>query len=155
MINRGRFTASIDGDFVVFLIGMRINMPLKAHKWGPIFLSMPKMLRELEQHKQAGLLHRELLFGRVILLVQYWRSLEQLLTYAGNRDFQHLAAWQAYYKAAKDGSVGIWHETYLVKAGQYESLYVNMPTFGLGAAGQIIEAIGAKHSARGRLGMAG
>lgn len=30
-----RMTAKVDGDFVVFLIGMRINKPLKLHKWIP------------------------------------------------------------------------------------------------------------------------
>jgi len=27
-VQRGRYTADIDGDFVVFLIGMRLNHPL-------------------------------------------------------------------------------------------------------------------------------
>lgn len=152
MIQKGRFTAAIDGDFVVFLIGMRINAPLQAHKWGPVFMSMPRMLRELRKNEQAGLLHCEMFFGRTMLMVQYWRSLEQLLDYAVNKDMQHLPAWHAYYKAAKDGSVGIWHETYRVTAGRHESLYVNMPRFGLGAAGDIFEATGARHSARGRFG---
>jgi hypothetical protein len=31
--NPGRVAADFDGDFVVFLIGMRINKPLKIHKW--------------------------------------------------------------------------------------------------------------------------
>ena len=30
MIRRERLTAQIDGDFVVFLIGMRIDAPLKV-----------------------------------------------------------------------------------------------------------------------------
>lgn len=32
MIQGERLTASLDGDFVVFLIGMRINQPLKLHR---------------------------------------------------------------------------------------------------------------------------
>jgi hypothetical protein len=35
MIHRERLTATIDGDFVVFLIGMRLNQPWKVHKWWP------------------------------------------------------------------------------------------------------------------------
>ena len=31
-----RVTAEIEGDFVVFLIGMRINKPWKVHKWLPV-----------------------------------------------------------------------------------------------------------------------
>ena len=41
-----RMAAQIEGDFVVFLIGMRINKPWKLHKWLPVFLAMPKMLKE-------------------------------------------------------------------------------------------------------------
>ena len=33
------------------------------------------------------------------------------------------------------GDIGIWHETYLVPAGSYESIYSNMPRFGLAVAG--------------------
>ncbi len=32
------------------------------------------------------------------------------------------------------GKVGLWHETFVVPAGSYESVYVNMPPFGLGEA---------------------
>jgi hypothetical protein len=41
-----------------------------------------------------------------------------------------------------DGSVGIWHETYKVAAGDYENIYVNMPLFGLGKAGTVQPARG-------------
>jgi len=44
-----RMTAQIEGDFVIFLIGMRINKPLLVHKWIPAALSMPRMLRELTE----------------------------------------------------------------------------------------------------------
>jgi Monooxygenase af470-like len=43
-----RVTGRIEGDFVVFLIGMRINKPWKLHKWIPVARAMPKMLKELE-----------------------------------------------------------------------------------------------------------
>ena len=43
-----RVTAEIEGDFVVFLIGMRINKLWKVRKWLPVFVAMPRMLRELE-----------------------------------------------------------------------------------------------------------
>ena len=32
-IHPGRYTAEIEGDFVVFLIGMRLNRPWKLHRW--------------------------------------------------------------------------------------------------------------------------
>ncbi len=50
-----------------------------------------------------------------------------------------------------DGSVGVWHETYLVAAQQYESVYVNMPEFGLGRAGRLEPATGALKTAQERM----
>ena len=43
-----RVTAEIEGDFVLFLIGMRINKIWRPDKWLPVFLAMPRMLKELE-----------------------------------------------------------------------------------------------------------
>ncbi len=152
MILNQRLTASIDGDFVVFLIGMRINKPLHVHKWWPVALAMPRMLKELGQQPQLGLLHAEMWFARTIIVVQYWRSMEQLLAYAKNKNSQHLPAWQAFNKSVgTDGSVGIWHETYAASRGTYESVYANMPAFGLGKAGALVPASGGRQSARGRL----
>jgi len=45
-IHNQRMTAEMDGDFVVFLIGMRINKPWKVHKWLPVFLGMFRMIHE-------------------------------------------------------------------------------------------------------------
>ncbi len=152
MIHRERLTATLDGDFVVFLIGMRINKPLMVHKWLPVAAAMPRMVRELSKQPERGFLHAEMWFSRTIILVQYWRSMEQLLAYAKDRQAQHLPAWQAFNKAiGTDGSVGIWHETYAASAGTYENIYVNMPTFGLGKAGMLQPAAGGKQSAAGRL----
>ena len=71
-----RVTADIKGDFVVFLIGMRINRPWKLH---------------------------------------------------------------------------IWHETYRVRAGEYECVYSGMPPFGLAKASSTVDAVGQLESARGRI----
>ena len=152
MINRERLTANLEGEFVVFLIGMRINKPLKIHKWLPVARSMPRMITELRRQPELGFLHAEMWFSRTIILVQYWRSMEQLLAYAKNKQSQHLPAWQAFNKTVgTDGSVGIWHETYTATAGTYERVYVNMPAFGLGKAGTLQAASGTKQSAAGRL----
>lgn len=51
-----RVTAEIDGDFVVFLIGLRINRPWKAWKWLPVLVAMPRMLRELTESPGSGFL---------------------------------------------------------------------------------------------------
>ncbi|MFZ6773586.1 DUF4188 domain-containing protein [Undibacterium sp. SXout7W] len=152
MLHRERLTATLEGDFVVFLIGMRINKPFHIHKWLPVASAMPRMLKELHSQPDSGLLHAEMWFSRTIIQVQYWRSMEQLLAYAKNKEAQHLPAWQAFNKAiGTDGSVGIWHETYMASAGTYENIYVNMPTFGLGKAEELQSASGGRQSARGRL----
>ena len=49
------------------------------------------------------------------------------------------------------GDVGIWHETYLVRAGQYEAIYSGMPPWGLGSIAALVPASGRKESARGRV----
>jgi hypothetical protein len=148
-----RLAAAIDGDFVVFLIGMRVNSLLKVHRWLPVAMAMPRMLKELQRHPDLGLLHCEIWGGRTTLVVQYWRSVEQLLAYATNKQAEHLPAWRAFNRAVgTSGAVGIWHETYCVSAGQFESVYVNMPEFGLGKAAGVQPATGARQSASGRLG---
>ena len=152
MIRRERLTANLEGDFVVFLIGMRINQPLKVHKWLPVVAAMPRMIKELYRQPELGFMHAEMWFARTIIVVQYWRSMEQLLTYAKNKEAQHLPAWQAFNRAlGTDGSVGIWHETYAASPGTYENIYVNMPLFGLGKAGSVQAAPGARQSAAARL----
>ena len=148
-----RCTAEIDGDFVVFLIGMRINKPWKLHKWLPVFTAMPRMLAELDRAPELGLLHARLHLGFPnLMVVQYWKSFDHLHRYATDRDLAHLPAWKAFNQAiASNGDVGIWHETYLVRAGEHESVYNNMPPFGLGCAGRLVPAQGRKNSAKGRL----
>jgi hypothetical protein len=70
-----RMAAEIEGDFVVFLIGMRINKPWKIHKWLPVFLAMPRMIRELERRPDSGFLGAT--FAPKVI-VQYWRSFDHL-----------------------------------------------------------------------------
>jgi hypothetical protein len=152
MINRNRMTARIDGDFAVFLIGMRINNPLLIHKWLPVVTAMPRMMKELYQRPELGLLSHEIWFGRTIIIVQYWRSMDDLLHYAKSKDLEHLPAWQKFNKSVgTSGDVGIWHETYLVGPGSYENIYANMPAFGLGKAGTLLEAKSGLKSATERL----
>jgi hypothetical protein len=156
LIRSERLTATLQGDFVVFLIGMRINSPWKVHKWLPVVRAMSRMLNELYRHPQMGFLHAESWFSRTPILVQYWRSMDQLLAYAKNRDAQHLPAWRDFNRAVgTDGAVGIWHETYAVSPGSYENIYVNMPAFGQGKVGTLREASAAHQSAAGRLRQGG
>src|SRR4051794_6357818 len=132
----GRQTAVGDRDVVVFLIGMRINKLRALRQWGPVFVAMPRMLRELSSRPELGLLHAETyLSGRTIQLVQYWRSVEDLHAYSRVSDLEHLPAWRAFNRRARGSdAVGIFHETYVVPASAQESISVNMPPHGLLAA---------------------
>lgn len=145
-----RVTARIEGDFVVFLIGMRINKPWKIHKWLPVARAMPRMIRELEAHPESGFLGH-IMSSRVI--VQYWRSFEHLEAYARDPDQLHWPAWTEFNRrvGGSRGDVGIWHETYKVRAGEYECVYSGMPPFGLARASRLADAVGLLESARGRL----
>ena len=152
----GRYAAQMEGPFVVFLIGMRVNQLWALHKWVPVARAMGPMIRELMANKDSGLLHVEaMLTWRGVATVQYWRSFGQLHAYAHARDAKHLPAWAAYNRAVGGhGSVGVWHETYQVAEGRYECVYVNMPQWGLGAAGEHVEAVGRMSEAKSRMGHA-
>ena len=156
MIHRERLFAHFEGGFVLFLIGMRINKLWKLHKWWPVAQAMPRMLKELRQQPELGMLGGEMWAGRTTILVQYWRSTEHLFAYARNREAQHLPAWSAFNRAiGTTGEVGVWHETYVVEPGGYENIYVNMPAFGLGKVGTLSAAVGGLQSAEARLKASG
>ena len=148
-----RVCAEPDGDIVVFLIGMRINRFAKPWRWLPVASAMRRMLRELTARPALGLLGARGHYGlRNLMVLQYWKSAEHLRAYAHASDKAHLPAWQAFNRAIGiGGDVGIWHETYVVPAGHAESLYVNMPPYGLGQAAKLFPAKGARATAAKRL----
>lgn len=151
---KGRYTSRIEGPFVVFLIGFRINRLLAVHKWLPIARAMPPMLQELYANPALGFLGSETcLAPRGATVIQYWRSFDHLLAYAHAGDSHHLPAWKAFNQSAgnADGSVGIWHETYQVAAGQSECIYANMPLYGLARAGTHEPATGHLRDAAARI----
>jgi hypothetical protein len=135
-----RVSAGIDGDLVVFLIGMRVNRPWKVHRWLPVMRAMPRMLKELASRPESGFLGCEILGLRG--MVQYWRSFEALEAYARDPEAAHWPAWVDFNRKLRHsrGDVGIWHETYLVRDGAYETLYSGMPPFGLARATAIVDA---------------
>ncbi len=151
MINQ-RMTATLEGDFVVFLIGMRINRFFKFGKWIPVARAMPNMLKELSAKPESGFLGFQLYGGIPPVIVQYWRSFEHLEAYAKDRDSLHYPAWKSFNtRIRSNGAVGIWHETYKVKAGDYECIYNNMPRYGLGKVGDLIPATGKREYAADRI----
>jgi hypothetical protein len=147
-----RMTAEIEGDFVVFLIGARVSKLRLARSLVDLGgrRGMKHMLDYLVAQPQKGLLAYEM---GIPTIVQYWRSFEQLEAFAKDKDDPHLDVWRQYWRrVGRTSRTGIWHETYLVKAGQYEAVYGNMPPRGLGKAGRLVPA-SESSSARARLGV--
>jgi hypothetical protein len=140
-INQGRWTAQIEGDFVVFIIGARLEKthPLRSLRdLGEFKNGMRAMLAHLTQHPEKGLLGYQNA-GISTMVIQYWRSFEALETFARDDGDPHLATWRSYWKrVATSDRTGIWHETYLVRSGEYEAVYGNMPAYGLAKATDLI-----------------
>lgn len=150
----GRYTAQTEDPFLLFIIGMSINKPLAIRQWWPVFTAMPPMMDELRQNPDLGMMEGRLyLSWPVIMSVQVWRSFDHLEAYARATEARHLPAWKRFnQRVGKSGIVGIFHETYLIQAGNYEAVYVNMPKYGLGKAFHHAPATGRWETARRRLG---
>jgi hypothetical protein len=154
VLQPGRWTAELDGDFVVFLIGAIVHDPAVATEASGLLMAMADMLDELEADPSKGLLsytrHGEPGKG---VLVQYWRSFEALEAYARNPGARHAPIWRAWNRLGSEdrGAAGIWHETFKVNAGSYEAIYQNTPAMGLQKAGRPMTVTEARDSARARL----
>jgi len=55
----GRWTAEVDGHFVVFLIGAAVHDPAVASEVSGLLVAVVEMLAELEQDPSQGLLDYE------------------------------------------------------------------------------------------------
>jgi hypothetical protein len=137
---------------VVFLIGMTFAKPWRVDAWLPTLLAMPRMLAELSRQPERGLLgYRSMISPRGPVVVQYWRDVDSLYNYAAAGDAVHRPAWTAFNRRARrvPGAVGIWHETFQVRAA--ETMYVDMRPFGLGAAVGTVPVSPRGDGARARL----
>jgi len=153
-IHRGRFTADYDQPFVVFVIGMRINRIWQFWKWFPVALAMPRMLKALREHPEKGLLGiTQHVSWRTVTSIQYWKSFDHLERFARDKDDPHLEPWRQFNKKVRDtNAVGVFHETFMVPARQFEAIYVNMPEYGLARATARVDASGKRETARRRIG---
>ena len=136
-------TDTHDGELVVFLLGMKPRRAWRLDQALFVGRSMRRMQIEIERDRAAGGALGYLGGFNAVgpsgpLVVQYWRSFEELETYSHSTDFAHRPAWLKFYEmthAAGESRVGIWHETFRVPAGAHESIYADLSApVGLAAA---------------------
>jgi hypothetical protein len=53
-IRAERLAACPDEEFVLFVIGLRVNKPWKVHKWWPVSRAMGRMLDELSADPESA-----------------------------------------------------------------------------------------------------
>src|SRR6188472_167646 len=151
----GRHMADVSelGDeVVVFIVGMRLNKPLKLSRWWPVVAAMAKMLNYLDENPDKGLLGCRISYLPPFA-IQYWRSFEDLERFARDADDPHLEPWRQYNRrVGRSGDVGIWHETYRVPTANIETIYGNMPPHGLAAATALAPIKPGRESAAARIG---
>ncbi|KAK9865882.1 hypothetical protein WJX84_007756 [Apatococcus fuscideae] len=145
-ILRGRLTAQIEGDFVVVLIGSAFTSWRSIPQALSTAMSMRQMLKELQDEPYAGFLGATSWLSNPSVSIQYWRSLEDLHRYARTPKRKHVGAWGRFNRYLKeaaagqhsDKGMGIYHEAYQVHAGEYETVYSNVPPTGLGQFTQLV-----------------
>src|SRR3954452_21733707 len=93
----GRHSARLDGDFVVFLIGMRVNRPWKLRRTLSVFRQMRPMVNKVAADPSSGFLGAEyvFLYGGPALL-PFWRYFEHLGRGVSNPGEAHLPAWRRF-----------------------------------------------------------
>jgi hypothetical protein len=84
-------------------------------------------------------------------VLQYWRSFDDLETWAHRPP--HSEWWRiAVERMRLKRDIGIYHETFLVRAADIESISMNCRPVGLETFGILGEPVGPKTTSRGRLG---
>ncbi|MBD0861079.1 DUF4188 domain-containing protein [Gordonia sp. zg691] len=143
----------------LFLIGMRVTRPWRVRAWLAVFAAMPKMLIHLRRRPEAGMLGAQLYLGGSLMVLSYWRSADDIRRFAADPDAPHLPVWRWFNRELADtGSVGIWHETYVI--GEHETVSSGMPPWGLvravgGCAVDASTATAGRRLARSRNGSSG
>lgn len=141
----GRFMANPPTGTVLFMFGIRANsLPAMRH-WLPLWRQTQAMIREQQARPDCGLLWstawRD---GREGTVLQYWQSMEALMTYAQNTQFIHAPVWKAFNHGIGDsGQIGIWHEAIVIDSetpGMLHTIYREVPSRGLAAATNRVDA---------------
>jgi len=145
--------ADLEEEFLAFDIELQIQILLKFRKWYPAVQGMSKILTELLENKNYGLLNFEYWFAfRRQLFLMYWRSYEHMHDWVLNKTTSHIPGWKVLNQLMKDHPdiIGLWHESYVVHKYQYESFYHNVLTVGLGRAGKLVPIQGRVSTAAAR-----
>lgn len=138
-------------DLIVIYLGMRVNSPRglpTLMKFAP-----PNMKKALTPTPDDLLLHEIMTFSFFpphAGFRQYWRDFDSLERWA--RSGTHKQWWQNFL--ADRRGTGFWHETY-ARGREIESVYIDMPGFGLGKFAPMVQARGPMFSARQRVGIEG
>ncbi|WP_435333626.1 DUF4188 domain-containing protein [Haloarchaeobius sp. TZWWS8] len=130
-----RLVADVDGGFVVYINGMRLNKLRAIPQWLLAGRKLARMFDELEADPDSGFLGYQPAFmgPRTGAAIQYWRSLEDLKRFANDPDGRHVPAWKWYDETVNDdGGVGFWAELYVVEEGNYETFFRNVRPIGIG-----------------------
>ena len=155
-INNGKYTSKPEDPFVLFVFGMRINRSLFLWLWFPFVFVFYRMVKRLRKFKDSGMLNAHLiLMPRGVGVIQYWESFDKLEKFAKDKNDTHVPNNKRFKKfVGNSGIVGIWHETYLVDNDKFETMYYNMPKWGLAkATNHHIEIPLVQEDARQRLNM--
>lgn len=138
---RERMAAEIDGEYVVYVNGIRLNELRALPRYLHASLEAGRMFRRLEADPDSGFLgYLPAYMGlRSGAAIQYWRSLEDIRRFAHDPDGPHVPAWRWYNEeGGTDGGLGFWAELYVVKDGSFETFYRNVPPTGLGEHGSLV-----------------
>ena len=99
-VRTGRWMATRDEPFAVFLFGMRLNRlrGLPRFVWGLRVLR--RVLRDLAAHQRGFVAGRVYRAGRTLVAVQYWESFDALDAWARDHRLPHRKPWQRYLREA-------------------------------------------------------
>lgn len=131
-------------SLVVFHLGVRFNHPLGllspgAKEMGDYFTAMIKALEK--RRDEFGMLHitnwraAERQSNNTLMIIAYFRDVAGLNEFA--HDKVHRDGWDWYLRFAKkegNSHIGIFHETFVTRPGDYETIYVDCPPTLLGAS---------------------
>jgi hypothetical protein len=135
-----RLAAEMDGEFVVYINGMRLNHLRALDKYMIAGRKLAAMFDRLEADPDSGFLGYEpairgLGSGAAI---QYWRSLEDLQSFAQDPENRHVPARTWVNENVRKGEIGFWAELYVIDDENYETVYRDVPPIGLGGVAELV-----------------